>query len=419
MEPKIKNNLVEVKFGSKSKNLEIIHNPVPHILIDSKKEIHGWWNSAKDKGNRACTSERLLINPYNGCSWNCFFCYANTLWGYFELFRKENIVSVFKDFDQIVDKQLESLLCASCGYISPTTDPFQPVNNKYHLTEKIMRIFLKYDLPVEIITKGVITDDAIEIMAEHPYNYSFGQVSILTLDDELRKKLILGKGASTNQLFKNIERLANSNIHAVCRIDPIIPYINDKINDIKEIIDVAINAGANHIGLSILDIPIFIKNEVFNHLALIKGENIIEKYRKLYIERITSDLHSNIKYRKNILKQIKKYCVQNKISMSTCMEFEIIKKDGKIFYESLNSNNQFMTSDNCEGINVPIFTRKQNSDKFKPVNCKGNCLNCKIDPIPCKIPPLQEARNWKLKDYKNWSKFIKQKEFKDLTKFIY
>jgi len=419
MDPKVKNNIVEVKFGSKSKNLEIISDPVPHILIDSKKKIHGWWNSAKDKGNRACTSERLLINPYNGCSWNCFFCYANALWGYFELFRKENIVTVFKNFDQVVDKQLESLLCASCGYISPTTDPFQQVNNKYHLTEKIMRIFLKYDLPVEIITKGVITDDAIKIMAEHPYNHSFGQVSILTQDDDLRKKLILGKGASTNQLFKNIERLANSNIHAVCRIDPIIPYVNDNLKEIKEIIDAAIDAGASHIGLSILDIPIFIKDEILNHLALIKGRSIIEKYNKLYTERITSDLHSDINYRKVLLSKIKEYCLQNKITMSTCMEFEIIRKDNKIWYESLNNNNQFMTSDNCEGINIPIYTRNKYGDKFRPVKCKGNCLYCKLNPIPCKIPPLQEAKNWKLKDYKEWSKFLKQIQFKELSSFIF
>jgi len=419
MVPKIKNNIVEVKFGSKSKFFEFITDPVPHILIDSKKEIHGWWNSAKDKGNRACTSERLLINPYNGCSWNCFFCYANALWGYFELFQKENIVTVFKNFDKVVDKQLDSLLCASCGYISPITDPFQPINNKYHLTEKIMKILLKYELPVEIITKGVISNEAIEIMAEHPYNHSFGQVSILTLDDNLRKKLILGKGATTNQLLKNIERLANSNIHSVCRIDPIIPYVNDNIKDIKEIIDAAINAGANHIGLSILDIPIFIKDEILNRIALIKGKNTIEKYKILYTEKITSDLHSNIEYRKNLLRQIKGYCLQNKITMSTCMEFEMIKKDNKIFYESLNSNHQFMTSDNCEGINIPIYTRKNYFEKFKPVKCKGNCLYCKLHPIPCKIPPLQEAKDWKLKDYKEWSKFLKQKQFKELSSFIY
>ncbi len=419
MDPRVKNNEIEIKFGSTSKFSEIIKEPVPHILIDSKKVIHGWWNSAKDDGNRACTSERLLINPYNGCSWDCFFCYAHALWGYFKLFRKHKIITVFKDFDKIIDKQLKSLHCASCGYISPITDPFQPVNSIYQLTEKIMRVFLDYDLPVEIITKGVISNEAIKIMAEHPYKHSFGQVSILTLDEELRKKLILGKGATSNQLLRNIEKLANSNIHAVCRIDPIIPYVNDNLKDIKEIIDAAINAGAKHIGLSILDIPLFIKDEIFNQLALIKGKSIVEKYKNLYNERITSDLHSNIHYRKELLQQIKEYCVQNKITMSTCMEFEMIKKNNKIWYESLNNNHQFMTSDNCEGINIPIYTRKNYTAKFKPVKCKGNCLYCKLSPIPCNIPPLQEAKNWKLKDYKEWSKFFKRNQFKEISSFIY
>ncbi len=77
-----------------------------------------------------------------------------------------------------------------------------------------------------------------------------------------------------------------------------------------------------------------------------------------------------------------------------------------------------MTSDNCEGINIPIYTRKSFTEKFKPVNCKGACLYCKLNPIPCKIPPLQEARNWKLKDYKQWNNFLKQNKYKDLSSFI-
>ncbi len=414
----LEEKMIDMKFGSFSKNYQIIREPVPHILVDSKKEIHGWWNSTEKQGNRACTSERLLINPYNGCSWDCFFCYALALWNYFELYHKKKIVTVFKDFDKIVEKQLSNLLCASCGYISPTTDPFQPINNKYQLTEKIIEVFLKLDLPVEIITKGVISDKAIKLMASHPYNHSFGQVSILTLNNDMRKKLVLGKGATSQQLLKNIKKLSDFDVHSVCRIDPIIPYINDNINDIKEIIDAAVDVGVKHIGVSILDIPIFIKKEIINHLSLIGGQDIVEKYEKLYTEKITSDLHSNISYRKTLLKKIKKYCQEIRVTMSTCMEFEIINKNDKIFYESLNSNNQFMTSDNCEGINIPIYKRKNEIDKFKPVKCKGNCLYCKLDPIPCKILELQEAKNWKLKDYRRWSQTLKPKEFKEISSFL-
>ena len=420
MNPKTryKKEVIEVNFGKKSKFPKIIYDPLPHILVDSNKKIHGWWNSIKDQGKRACTSERLLINPYNGCSWDCFFCYSHALWGYFELFRKEKIITVFKDFDKIVDKQLSKFLCASCGYISPTTDPFQPINNIYHLTEKIMRVFLKYDVPVEVITKGIISDEAIKIMAAHPYHHSFGQVTILTLNDDLRKKLVIGKGASSNQLIKNFKRLSDSHIHAVCRIDPIIPFINDNISEIKTIIDAVVEAGAKHIGTSILDIPIFIKDRIFENLARIKGNEIIKKYKKLYNEKITSDLHANIIYRKRIFKEIKRYCNELGITMSTCMEFEIKRKDNQVYYESLNNNNLFMTSNNCEGIDIPIYTRKSLNVRFKPVNCKGDCLYCNLGSLPCKIPPLQEAKNWKLKDYMKWNKYLEKNNYKILLNFI-
>ena len=418
MNPKIKNKTIEVKFGSKSKFPEIIHQPLPHILVDSKKEIHGWWNSATDQGKRACTSERLLINPYNGCTWNCFFCYAHSLWGYFNLFQEEGIITVFKDFDKMVDKQLSSLLCVSCGYISPITDPFQPINNKYHLSEKTMEVFLNYDLPVEVITKGIISKEAIKIMSEQPYNHSFGQVSILTLDNDLRKKLVVGGGANTKQLLKNIENLANHNIHSVCRIDPIIPFINDDLEDIKDIINAAVDAGANHIGTSIMDIPIFIKDKIFNNLVKIKGEGTLDKYNSLYTEKITSDLHANITYRKALLNEIKKYCQEIGITMSTCMEFEIINQDNQIHYKSLNDNHQFMTSNNCEGIDIPIYKRRNIKEKFKPVKCKGDCLYCNLRPVPCEIPSLQKAKSWKLKNYREWSKLLEKRNYYDLVKFI-
>jgi len=151
---------------------------------------------------------------------------------------------------------------------------------------------------------------------------------------------------------------------------------------------------------------------------LIGGKDIVGKYEQLYNEKITSDLHSNINYRKSLLKKIKDYCQSTNVTMSTCMEFEIIKKKSGIIYESLNNNKQFMTSDNCEGINIPIYTRKKNTDKFKPVKCKGNCLYCRLDPVPCKISELQEAKNWKLKDYRRWSQTLNSKEYKDISSFL-
>ena len=110
----------------------------PHSfeIVETRKELHGWY-----PGRRECTAERMLINPYNGCSVGCFYCYSRALPGYFETFHKKGTIFISKDFDKTIAKQIDSVDIASCGYLSPVTDPFQEVNKIYRLSEKIIKVF--------------------------------------------------------------------------------------------------------------------------------------------------------------------------------------------------------------------------------------------------------------------------------------
>lgn len=401
MEYILRNDKIIFKYRNNERVYKIIKDPIPHILIDSNKEMHGWYDSKDKEGRRACTAERLLLNPYNGCGWNCIFCYANNLWGYFKLFHEEKIITVFKDYDKVIKKHLSNLKVASCGYLSPITDPFQPLNNKYKLTEKIIETFLLFGLPVEVTTKGKISNNAIRLLSKQEYNHSFGQVSIITLNEYLKKELILNSGASTEILFDNIRKLADNNIHAVCRIDPIIPFLTDNIREIDTIIQRAVSEGAKHIGISCLDIPIFIKNYILKKMEEIES-GLEDKINNLYNEKISVDLHADIHYRKDLFLKIKKICDKLGVTMATCMEFERIPND-PIYYKNLND--EFMTSRNCEGIDIPLYKRNSYHGRFYPINsCFGNCLTCNSSPIPCNIPDLKLAKNWKLKDYRKWSK---------------
>ncbi|MCS7231980.1 MAG: hypothetical protein RMJ67_07590, partial [Elusimicrobiota bacterium] len=120
-----------------------------YIYKTTKKELHGWYVA---DGRRECTAERLLINPYNGCSVGCFYCYTRALPGNFEEFHKENKIFVFEKFPEVVEEQISQLYVVSCGYLSPVTDPFQEIENKTYLSRKIIEIFLKYNIPIEFIT---------------------------------------------------------------------------------------------------------------------------------------------------------------------------------------------------------------------------------------------------------------------------
>jgi len=370
---------------------KIIRKPYPHILIITKKEIHGWY-----PGKRECTSERLLINPYNGCSVNCFYCYARALPGYFEVFNKKNIIFVCKDFDKTVSRQLDSLKVVSCGYLSPVTDPFQKLESIYHLSEKIIEEFIKRNIPIEFITKCKIPEKIIDLIKLQ--KHSFGQVSILTLNENLRKILAPG-GATTDELFNNLKLLSKNNIFCVLRIDPIFPFITDKKEELFKLIERGIDCGVKHIISSILDIPFRIKGLILNRIKKYFGFSIYQKYLSLYKEKI-GYLNAKIDYRRNIFGFIREFCDKKKITFALCMEYGL--NGGEIF----GLNKEFMSSKNCEGIDIPIYVKENNV--FKPIcNCLGNCLNCK-EPL-CEIKDLALAKakdmrkSFKLKDYKRWS----------------
>lgn len=376
---------------------EVIVEPQPHILVPTRKQLHGWW-----PGKRECTSERMLINPYNGCGIGCFFCYTRAFPGYFRIFRDYGVITVAKDFDQVVAEQLDSIDIATCGYLSPVTDPFQSLNTRYHLSEKIIKVFVERNIPIEFITKASIPGQVIDLIKQQ--SHSFGQVSLLTLKENLRKILVPG-GASTDLLLQNLEKLVQEGIFAVCRIDPIFPYVTDEIKELAELIERVKSHGVSHIVASILDIPVKIKKNVFSTMKKYFGVAMEWDYQRLYRENIDGYLHANIDYRKRIFDGLRNICERKNLTFALCMEYEI--KKGEV----IGLNREFMSSRNCEGIDIPLYKRE--GRKFYPVvDCAGDCIHC-TNPR-CGIEDLAmgdegSRKDWHLKDYRRWSKKIRGK----------
>ncbi|MBO8138706.1 MAG: radical SAM protein [Desulfotomaculum sp.] len=357
--------------------------------MQSNKELHGWW-----PGKRECTAERMLVNPYNGCTHNCPFCYAHAMWGYFKLFHEQKIVTVFEDFDRAVAVQLDGLNVASCGYLSPVADPFQPINRHFRLSEKIIKVFMERNIPIEFITKNEIPDQVLRLIEKQ--EHSFGQVTILTPDEELRKKLVPG-GASTEKLLDNLRRLRQAGNFAACRIDPVIPGITDNPKDLEKLVEMAVKAGAQHIVTSCMDIPNKIKPFIISTLSKI-NKRIPLLYRELYTERIDGCWHAEINYRHNLFKIMAQVCRQYNVGFALCMEYEMV------YGVAVGLNHRYTSTRNCEGLDVPVYFRR--GSIFEPFNCDGACLLCR-DPR-CGIPDLAGGGAWKLKDYRRWSREINQ-----------
>ncbi len=393
---------VQVRFGRKIREFELIEYPYPHILVPTRKEvIHGWYYGLEDNGRRECTAERILLNPYNGCTVDCPMCYARSFGGYFELWDKSGIVTVFRDFDVKLRDELSKLYWASCAYLSPSSEPFQkPLENYYHLSEKSAEVFLDFDLPVEFITKrgDNVPKKLLKRMAEHPYGHCMAQFTILSIDDEVNR-VFAPNGASVEEQFKAVRRFADRGIFTVVRMDPLFPGITDDEKSIRELVERAKSEGARHIIFSLCDVGAIGELRRKRLFRIVKEifPDAYELWLKIYGESQDGDIN----YRRRVFKMARRICDEVGVTMALCMEFEEVRVNGRIVYKGLNE--EFMTSRNCEGLDIPVYWRRRLDEPFRPLEgCNGACLLCAkgLQRPVCGQRPFIKASALKYRDYR-------------------
>ncbi|MCX8182102.1 MAG: radical SAM protein [Candidatus Methanomethyliaceae archaeon] len=351
---------------------QIIPEPILHALVPTKKSVvHGWYFPYKS-GRRECSSERILVNPYNGCTINCPMCYARAYKGHFEEWNRTGIVTVFKDIDKKLNEELRRLYYASCGYFSPVTDPFQsPLEEIYHLSELCMEAFLKLDLPVEFVTKNgsKVPDRLLKRMSEQPFNHCFCQYTLLSLNEEIRKTFSPG-GSTVEEQLKAVQKSKDRGLYVAVRIDPILPGINDSLRDLSDLLDTVKERGADHIIASVCDVNPSYMDRLLTVVRSF-GDEIIKLWRSLYTERIGLSYQASEAYRSRIFRILRDLSTKKGLTFALCMEFRRVGRG----YMGMNS--EFMTSKVCEGKIVPVYFRSNLKENFRPISgCDGDCLSC-------------------------------------------
>src|SRR5687767_143418 len=108
----------------------------------------------KKKNRDSWFLDDYTLNPYEGCSFNCQYCYIRgSKYG-------ENMAETLAakiNGPQVLDKQLAFRVKKNqYGIIAlaSATDPYIKAEEKYRITESYLRVILKHQFPVLIITKS-------------------------------------------------------------------------------------------------------------------------------------------------------------------------------------------------------------------------------------------------------------------------
>ncbi|MFM2337381.1 MAG: hypothetical protein RL115_574 [Bacteroidota bacterium] len=186
------------------------------------------------------------MNPYAGCEHGCIYCYARNVheyWGYSAGLDFERKIIVKKNAPQLLRKFLmKKNWDATPIMLSGNTDCYQPAEQKYRLTRKLLEVCNEFNQPVGILTKNawILKDkDVLQEMGKK--NIVSAMVSITSFNEDLRRAME-PRTTTAQQKLKVINELSSAGVRMGVMMGPMIPGLNE--HEMQRIMKAAADNGA-------------------------------------------------------------------------------------------------------------------------------------------------------------------------------
>lgn len=183
------------------------------------------------------------MNLYRGCQHQCIYCDSRSkVYGVGDL----SHIRIKKNALSLLDKALNRRLIKATVGTGSMNDPYMPIEKSELLTRKALELLALRNFPVHVITKSDLVLRDIDILKEIGKIYSAVSLTITTADDELSKKIEPGAPVSSDR-FKALKQLSLAGIYCGVILTPVLPYLTDNEENIREIISRAKDSGVSYI----------------------------------------------------------------------------------------------------------------------------------------------------------------------------
>ena len=264
------------------------------------------------------------MNLYRGCSHGCIYCDSRSNCYHIDNFDrvrgKENAL-------HILEKELSKKRTKGVVGIGAMSDTYNPLEIKYEQTRGALKLISKYDFGVSIDTKSNLILRDLDLLKEiNSKNNVIIKFTITTPDDEL-SKIIEPNVCVSSKRLETIKILNDNGIFVGIMLNPVLPFITDKEEDIKKLVKLASEYGAKFIhtymGMTLRENQRdYYFNKLEEHFIGLKS-----KYMKTYGDKYNC-LPQNYKYLYNVfVNECNKYGILYKMD-------DIIKAYKKEFIDN-------------------------------------------------------------------------------------
>ena len=184
------------------------------------------------------------MNLYRGCSHGCIYCDSRSDCYHIDNF---DIVKGKENMLHILENELSKKRTKGVVGIGAMSDTYNPMEIKYQQTRGALQLISKYGFGVSIDTKSDLILRDIGLLKEiNSKNNVIIKFTITTPDDKL-SKIIEPNVCESSKRLEAIKLLNDNDIFTGIMMNPVLPFITDKEEDIKKLVELASRSGAKFI----------------------------------------------------------------------------------------------------------------------------------------------------------------------------
>lgn len=221
------------------------------------------------------------MNIYRGCCHGCIYCDSRS-----ECYHNDNFdqVKAKEDALRIIRDDLAHKAKVGVVATGSMSDPYNPFEEELQLTRRALTLLEAYGFGVAIATKsGLIVRDIDVLASIHRTMPVICKITLTTCDDVLASQ-VEPYAPSPSLRLAAVERLSAAGLFTGILMMPILPFLEDNPENIREIVDRAADAGARFIYPALGMTCRAGQREYFYHKLeeQFPGQGLAERYRKRY-----------------------------------------------------------------------------------------------------------------------------------------
>lgn len=184
------------------------------------------------------------MNLYRGCSFGCIYCDSRS-----DAYHIDNFDEIQSKVDalKILEEELSSKHFKGVVSFGTLSDPYNDKEKNLKITRGALELIKKYGFGVSIDTKSDLILRDIDLLKDIQKNNNvIIKISISTTDDKLASILEPNVISSTKR-FEVLETLRENGIYAGILLVPVLPFVTDTLDNIRDSVKKSYEHKANFI----------------------------------------------------------------------------------------------------------------------------------------------------------------------------